>query len=409
MNYDILNIINQSETIKAENTEICSIKKSSTEKIGFRRFENGKVFQTSKVGSADLDQLMSESKKWGGLGQPMDYAFAQAVNDKKSDASNYRHKLDEFKQGLAVLKQKYPQFVFNGSFAVNQVRTTFKSSYGVDLESEGSQLAWYLIFQKKGSGNVFDGYLQGQGVENNIQGTLKDGMNYLNVFDKVIDIKDGKYPVVMGDSDSQMSPFNKLTESLIANKYHDGAALFSSKLGEKLFSDKITLCDQAYDMKKNHPNFFDGEGSVRTSDLTMIDQGVFKNLFYDLRFADKYKAITTGNGLRPYNQGVMLAPRDLYFKPGKRSWKDIIKDHDRCIVINIAAGGDGNDLGEYSTPVQAAYVYEKGELIGRAPQITIKTSVQSALNEDLIDVSSDGFSNDTSKGIVISMMDVFNN
>jgi PmbA protein len=409
MNYDILNIFNESETIKAENTVICSIKKSSTEKIGFRRFENGKFFQTSKVGSADLDQLMSESRKWGGHGLPMDYAFAQAVKDKKSDIGNSRQKVEEFKQGLEFLKQKYPQFVFNGSCASNQVRTTFKSSYGVDLESEGTQFGWYLIFQKKGSGNVFDGYFQGQGTDTDISGALKQGMNYLNTFDKVVEIKDGKYPVVMGDSDSQMSPFNKLTESFVANKYHDGAALFSSKLGQKLFSDKITLCDQAYEMKKNHPNFFDGEGTVRTSDLTMIEQGVFKNLFYDLRFADKYKTKTTGNGLRAYNQGVTLAPRDLYFKPGKRSWKDIIKDHDRCVVVNIAAGGDGNDLGEYSTPVQAAYVYEKGELIGRAPQITIKTSVQRALNEDLIDVSSDGFSGDTTKGIVVSMMDVFNN
>lgn len=409
MNYDILNIFNESETIKAENTTICSIKKSSTEKIGFRRFENGKVFQTSKVGSADLDQLMSESKKWGGQGLPMDYSFAQAVKDKKFDIADYRFKTEEFKQGLEVLKQKYPQFVFTGSCALSQMKTSFKSSYGVDLECAGSQLSWYLVFQKKGSGNAFDGYFQGYGVDSDFKSILNQGMKYLDVYDKVIDIKDGKYPVTIADSDSQMAPFNKLTESFVANKYHDGSALFSSKLGEKLFSEKITLCDQAYDMKKNRPNFFDGEGTVRTTDLTMIDQGVFKNLFYDLRFADKYKAQTTGNGLRAYNQGVMLGARDLYFKPGKKSWKDIIKDYDRCIVVNIAAGGDGNDLGEYSTPVQAAYIYEKGELIGRAPQVTVKTSVQRALNEDLIDVSSDGLSGESTKGTVISKMDVFNN
>lgn len=409
MNYDILNIFTEAETIKAENTTICSIKKSSTEKIGFRRFENGKVFQTSKIGSADLDQLMSESKKWGGQGLPMDYSFATAVKDKKVDSGDYRAKSEEFKQGLDLLKQKYPQFVFNGSCALNKTKTTFKSSYGVDLESEGSQLGWYLVFQKKGSGNAFDGFFDGQGVDSDIKSILNHGMKYLEVYDNVVNIKDGKYPVVMGDSESQMAPFNKLTESLIANKYHDGAALFSSKLGQKLFSDKITLCDQAYDMKKNQLNFFDGEGTVRASDLTMIDQGLFKNLFYDLRFAHKYNAQTTGNGLRAYNQGVMLMARDLYFKPGKKSWKDIIKDHGRCIVVNIAAGGDGNDLGEYSTPVQAAYVYEKGELIGRAPQVTIKTSVQRALNEDLIDVSSDGFTGESNKGIVVSKMDVFNN
>lgn len=410
MNYDILNISVKSEAVTVENSVVCSIKKSNIEKIGFRRFENGKIFQTSKVGTANLDQLMSDSKKWGGQGLPINYPFAQAVKDKKLDTVSYRHKLEEFKQGLDLLKERYPQFLFKGSCEINQTRTIFTSSYGVDLESEGSKLIWYFIIQKKGSGNAFDGVFQGHGIACDIQSILNQGMLYLDVFDQTVDIKDGKYPVIIADEDSQMGPFSKLSESFVSNKYHDGAALFSTQLGQKLFSEKITLCDQGYNMKKNHPEFFDGEGVVRTTNLVMIDQGVFKNLFYDLRFADKYKAKTTGNGLRPYNQGVMLAPRDLYFKPGKKSWKEIIKDHDRCIVVNIAAGGDGNDLGEYSTPVQASYVYEKGELIGRAPQITIKTSVKRGLNEDLIDVSSDGLaSTDQGKGLVISMMDVFNN
>ncbi|MBC7752824.1 MAG: hypothetical protein H7Z71_01210 [Moraxellaceae bacterium] len=409
MKYDILNIFEQAETIKVEGSTISSLKKSSTEKIGFRRFENGKVFQTSKMGSADLDLLIMESKKWGGLGLPMAYAFAKAVTDQKSDTKNYRHKLEEFKLGLEVLRQEYSQFVFSGTCGISKSKTTFKSNYGVELESEGSKFGWGLIFQKKGSGNAFDGYFQSQGVETDIMSGIKQAMKYLDVFDIVIDLKDGKYPIIMGDRDDCMSPFRKLTESFLANKYHEGSALFSSKLGEKLFNERITLVDEAYNMQKNRLQFFDGEGTVRTSDLVMIDQGVFKNLFYDLRFAGKHKAQPTGNGLRSYNTGVALSSRHLYFKPGQKAWKEIVKNFDRCIVTNIAAGGDSNDLGEYSTPVQAAYVYENGELIGRAPQITLKTSVQRALNGDLIDVSSDRVDGDKCLGMPIAMMDVFNN
>lgn len=75
----------------------------------------------------------------------------------------------------------------------------------------------------------------------------------------------------------------------------------------------------------------------------------------------------------------------------------------------IAAGGDSNDLGEFSTPVQVGYILEKGEVIGQAPQVTVKTSVSNYLGSHLIDVSSDGFTSNSPSTCVISEMDVFVN
>lgn len=409
MDYDILSIQSEAESLKCTASVISSIKRSSIEKHGLRRFENGRVFQSSKVGTTTLDQMMSESKKWAGSGLAYDYPLAQAVVEKKSDAKNYNCKIEEFKQAVSQLHEKFPQFVFNGSFNIEKKQKNLKASYGLDLSTTGTELSWYLVYQRKGSGNAIDGFFSGAGAYSDIQQIVNDDSVYLKAFDNIIDIKDGRYPIILGDGESTLRPYEKLTQSFLANKYHNGSALFSGRLNEKLFDERINLLDSGYDSAKNNLNFFDGEGTVRSNDLALIDQGRFSHLFYDLRYGSKHQSQSTGNGLRGYNQGVGLSPKNLYIKPGKSSWRSIIRNFDRCIFVNIAAGGDSNDMGEFSTPVQAAYIYEKGQVIGRAPQITIKTSVQKAFNEDLIDVSSDGLESNALGGMVISTMDVFRN
>ena len=169
------------------------------------------------------------------------------------------------------------------------------------------------------------------------------------------------------------------------------------------------MVDSASEENLGQIMFFDGEGVVRNTDHELIKNGQFVNLISDLRFGKKFNSPSSGNGIRPYNRGVNLDFRTLKFKKLNRTWNTILKDLPLSIVALVAAGGDSNDLGEYSTPVQIGYVYEHGELVGIAPQITVKTSLDQYLGTNLIDISSDGFISDLPSGCVISKMDVLVN
>ena len=204
----------------------------------------------------------------------------------------------------------------------------------------------------------------------------------------------------------ELQPAAKLIESFSVNKYEESAALYSGKLGSQLFSSQISISDSGYDPENGQFMFFDGEGTVRTQPLNLIENGKFVSLISDLRFGNKFKRPSTGNGQRVYNRGVILGPRSLRIGKGQRPWREIVKGLDKCIIAMICAGGDSNDLGEFSSPVQVGYLLEKGEVVGRTPELSLKTSVDSYLNSGLVEVASDGFTSGSPSACVISEMDI---
>jgi PmbA protein len=94
---------------------------------------------------------------------------------------------------------------------------------------------------------------------------------------------------------------------------------------------------------------------------------------------------------------------------GKRSTQEILKGLDNCIVVFMGDGGDFTDKGEFSTPLQLSYLVQKGEIIGRLPQLTVKTTTDEMFNTRLIEIASDGFQNDNLKPSLFSEMDVYVN
>lgn len=406
MEYDILSIHETCATLKAEAGRISARKNSHIQRQGVRRFENGRIYQTSRLGSASTDRLIADTKEWGGTGIPHEYGFGPECKEVRTNLSQVNDSLSSFEEGLRQLVASHPDFVFTGRCTTQNVETKLTSSYGIDLGVSGTICDWYFLYQRKGSGNILDGYFGGSGCAPDILKAISEHSDYLQAQGKVVSIKSGKMPVLMVDC---LQTIYKLIESFSVNKYEEGSALFSGKLGQQLFSPKVSIVDNGYDPLHGNFQFFDGEGVVRAGDLGLVEKGHFSNLISDLRFGKKHGKQSTGNGLRAYNKGIQLNPRSLRYISGQESWKSIVKQLDRCLIALVAAGGDSNDLGEFSSPVQIGYILEKGEVVGQAPQVTVKTSVTKYLGDDLIDVSQDGFTPDVPSGCVISEMDVFLN
>ena len=98
---------------------------------------------------------------------------------------------------------------------------------------------------------------------------------------------------------------------------------------------------------------------------------VFLTLISDARNAKKYGVPATGNGQRNFDSGVMLRNNTLALSPGVKTTQVILNSLDKCLVIDMAAGGDFTDSGDFSTPVQVGFLLEKGKVVGRLLQITV--------------------------------------
>lgn len=145
-----------------------------------------------------------------------------------------------------------------------------------------------------------------------------------------IDIEPGKYTVIL--EPAAVTDFMSFMAylGLGALPFIEKRSYFSDKAGQKVFSDNVTIYDDAYD-KRSQGLPFDFEGMPRKS-VTLIENGVFKTVVYDRKTAKMTGTKTTGHSLpQPNSYGPM--PMNLILKPGDKSIKEMIGSTEKGLLI----------------------------------------------------------------------------
>ncbi len=149
------------------------------------------------------------------------------------------------------------------------------------------------------------------------------------------------------------------------------------KLGEQIFSDKLTILSQPLDDSRPGARAFDDEG---TECLTapVVEAGVLRGFHYDRYYAWKAKAAPTGHGFRRgITNRVSPSLRHLTFEPGSQSISDLLKTMDRGIVVAGAMGAhSGNILhGDYSIGLAPGLYVDHGEIVGRVKDAMVAGNI----------------------------------
>lgn len=411
MKHDILTISEESLTVEVIGGKINSSRNKNITKKGVRLFEGNKIYTTSYVGDINDNELVEKAHKSKTVGIHYDYDLPNYTNLKVQDDESLQDPLEKIQEVIEVTNQRLAkfsnQFVFNGKFSRKFYTTTLTNDVGAKMQRHFGHNEWYYLYKKIGSPNLLDGYIEESGKTLNLNDVFDKNIPYIDAYNTEVKIAPGKYPVLFIESGSL---FPKLAQSLRADKYFENSAIYSGKLNQKIFSEKFSLYDVNYSPAHGLHRKFDEEGTVRSAArLPLIENGVIKNVIADLRNAKKYGVETTGNGQRSYDGAAMLGFNALVMGAGRRSTQDILNDLDQCIVVFMGDGGDFTDKGEYSTPLQLSYLLKKGEIIGRLPQLTVKTTIDDMFNFNLIEIASDGFQANTMNPSLFSEMDVFVN
>jgi len=162
----------------------------------------------------------------------------------------------------------------------------------------------------------------------------------------------------------------------------------TDKIGEKIFSHKLTIFDDPLNDHLPGARSFDDEG-VKTGRLNIIDNGMLKNFYYDLNYAAKMKTRSTGNGYKAAQWGgevIKLKPLPgtphMFIKPGKTSLKEMINSIDRGIILNGVMGAHSGNIpnGDYSVGVSPGIYVEKGKIVGRIKDAMVAGNIYETLN-----------------------------
>lgn len=382
-------------TLKVTGGDPSAIRGKDLTKQGARVFSEGKVFSSSYEGEIDPENLYDQALANQAGAIPFDYKLPEAsqVQNQCLNEAGFSEQgfMTEYVETLATLKDKFPDFVFSGQGSSIHTEKSLKTTGGAYLSMQADRYDWSFLFKDKKSSNIIDGYFGASSVgKYDVQAGSQTLHKMLATFGNEIKLENKNYPVVFLTQDGLLS---KLVESCMVDNYKNDIGLYKGQLGKKIVDERITLFDSTFDPAKEALQLFDGEGVCRQDpNLPLIEKGVFKNLISDLRNGKKYGVASTGNGQRNYKSGVRLGFNTLLFAEGQKGAGEILKGLDQCLLIGIAAGGEFTDEGDYSTPVQLAYMMENGELVGRLPQFSLRSSVQKMFGSDLLEIAKTPFS-----------------
>ncbi|MGY5852914.1 MAG: metallopeptidase TldD-related protein, partial [Candidatus Thorarchaeota archaeon] len=116
-----------------------------------------------------------------------------------------------------------------------------------------------------------------------------------------------------------------------ARAHHDYISFLRDRIGEKIFSEKLTVWDNPLDTRLVGASLFDEEG-VPHQNLELVTDGVVKNITYDTMTAAKDGVESTGNQARLWGPP---SPRPIHMiaKEGSSSVEEMIAETKRGVLV----------------------------------------------------------------------------
>ena len=140
-----------------------------------------------------------------------------------------------------------------------------------------------------------------------------------------------------------------------------GTSFLKDKIGQKIFSNSISIFDKPDILKGLGSQSFDSEG-VKTETLKLVEQGILKDYLLDTY---------NGKKLNLKSNGRCGGTSNLYFENGNVSYKDLLSSNSKCLYITETIGHGSNIItGDYSVGA-TGFLVENGEFKYPVNEITI--------------------------------------
>ena len=140
----------------------------------------------------------------------------------------------------------------------------------------------------------------------------------------------------------------------------------------------VTIVDDATMVDGLASRPFDGEG-VKSSSVTLIENGVLKTYVCDSYASRRLNAKVTGNAGRSYQSAPGVGSTNLFLKNGKDAPKDIIKSVKNGLYLTDMFGSGVNSVtGDFSQGASGFWI-ENGEITYPVQEITIAGNAMKVL------------------------------
>jgi len=375
-------------TLKVFQKELETYNLSESEGLSLRGVYKGKMgySYTEKVDETSIDQLVRDVLENAVIIDSDDEEFI-------FEGSKEYIKVDSFNPALSnVSEEKKIEFVksleeeaFKLDKRIESVEVcVYGDGYGEIIMSntkglflqDKSNIAYtYIVVVAKEGEDIKTGmaYRTGNDFNKfNARDIAKEAVDEALALLGAKSVKSGDYNVIIRNS-AAADLLEAFTGIFSAEAVQKNLSLLKGKLNEKIASDKFTLIDDPYMESGLASKSFDGEG-VACKYKKVVDKGVLKTYFHNLKTAKKDGVETTGNASKgSYKSSLGISPSNFYVEKGERELNEMIADINKGILITELQGlhsGLNTVSGDFSLAA-LGFLIENGKISRPVEQITV--------------------------------------
>lgn len=283
---------------------------------------------------------------------------------------------------LATLRKEFPDFILANKVYATEETISLKNDLGLCLEDVQREVSFALTVKDEKSANILDTFISWSGRSLQPEAVLASARAILGAHQTPVELPQGRLPSLLADG----SIAGMVGNHLNIQHLRKGASLFSGKEGTQLFSEQFTLLSNRD--AESYRVFFDYEGTTLPNDrLPLIERGVLVRGTADKKNAAQYGAELTASAAGDYDAVPALYPGALSVQ--STGTLDELLNGQPAVYIATASGGDITPAGDFATPVQTAYLYRDGKLVGRLPELKLRGNLFDLLGKDYLGCSSD--------------------
>jgi PmbA protein len=172
-----------------------------------------------------------------------------------------------------------------------------------------------------------------------------------------------------------------VADAMNAKACRDGSSPWSHRCGQSILAPNLTLRQDPHQGVGHCP--MDDEGTP-TQALTLMEGGVFTQMYCDRTLGRQLGLPSTGNGFRS-DLGRYPSPDlvNLLIDPGSVPAAQLRHDLTDGIIVDQVLGGGADLSGDFSVNVDLGYRVRHGEIIGRVKDTMVTGNVYAALGQDV--------------------------
>ena len=403
--YEIYYSERKSFSVNIYKEQIEKYQNSETSGFGFRGIYNGKMgyYYSETVDESIIPEVISTAKINAKLLENDEKEFIYEGSSKYPDLDLYNTNLNKLtandKIDLALKMEKAAYTYDKRITAVNTslINTGDSSVYianskGMELSDKQNYAVAYIGIMAqennsiKESGDIWIG--NDISSFNPIELANTAGKKVINSLCGT-SVKSNTYKTII-KNEVVADMLQVFSSAFLADNVQKGFSLLSGKLGEKVYSSKITICDYPLLDNGYATTPFDSEG-VASYNKNVVENGILKTYLYNLKTANKDGVQSTGNGFKSSFRGTVgVSTTNFFIQNGITEFEDLLSDINNGLLITDVAGlhsGANSISGDFSLAAEG-FLIENGKITAPVEQITIAGNFYNLLS-DVKDIGND--------------------